>query len=518
MNQKPFPDKDQEATNLRIAELLQESHNTNTFPLERKEELNVLLRSSEENRAFAAQFILDSESLKELLTTEEISALTSGHSPKRTSRLETVPFIKRIFPLLAYAAVVALSGSLIFTWLNKAPIALIQDEANAIFAEGTSPRDGKLESKSYYLISGMIAVEFRNGVSMTVKAPAEFEVVNEFRVRLNHGNIRAFAPVSGHGFIIETSDVDIQDLGTEFGVSVDRDSGDSEVHVFDGQVNVNKLRDKETIASLEFGESVTIRNGKVNPSETPAQGTYLTPADVSYSRWVQLSNEFRNDEDALFYYSFTPEDETHHLLKDESKQGERLDGTIEGARWVSGRWPGKRALLFDKQTDAVEINIPGELTQFTFGAWVNLDRLDEPVTSILNSMDYKEGSLHLQISRSLGSFVPAVYPRIRKNRSEAQLPTGNWVLLTAVIDTEKNIGRTWINGQRDINGTFSESTFIRPGNCLLGGYRTELDGERTKGFRGRIDEVFLLKRALTQSEIRRIYNHGRPDPGTSNDV
>lgn len=105
-------------------------------------------------------------------------------------------------------------------WVNRAPIGIVQDEANAVFAPGAALRDGVLKSEFYSLVAGMISVEFRNGVSMTVKAPDEFEIINEFRVRLNRGNIRAIAPESGHGFIIETPDVDIKDLGTEFGVSV----------------------------------------------------------------------------------------------------------------------------------------------------------------------------------------------------------------------------------------------------------------------------------------------------------
>ena len=218
------------------------------------------------------------------------------------------------------------------------------------------------------------------------------------------------------------------------------------------------------------------------------------------------------------YFSFNSADDGPDTLKDESVHSPAIDGTIEGARWVTGRWPGKRALLFDQVNDAVEIDIPGELKQFTFGAWVNVDRLDAPITSILNSMDYKEGSLHLQISRSGNTLIPAVYPRIQKEKTGASIPTGQWVLLTAVIDVEKNVGRTWINGQRAVTGRFDESSYVTPGNCLIGAYRTELDGDRTKEFRGRMDEVFLLNRALTQGEIRRIYKHGRPSAQLETDT
>ncbi len=498
----------------RIAELLIAAREGSRFNDRHRNELNELLRTNEEHRTFASQFLLDGETLQDLLATEEISALSSGSNHTRSA---AKPRWYQT-PVLQLAAVVAIVASLLFTLYGQSPIAVIQDEANAVFSEVTTPQNGELENKAYSLIKGMISVEFRNGVSMTVKAPADFEIVDAFRVRLSRGSIRAFAPDSGHGFVIETPDVDIQDLGTEFGVSVNGSSGDSEVHVFDGEVNVNKHRAKETIASLEVGESAKILDGKFNPGGSPADNVYLTPADVSYNRWLSMSEELQNDKDALFYYSFDSSNNEKTLLKDESTQSKIIDGKIQGARWVTGRWPGKQALLFDQQNDAVEITIPGELKQFTFGAWVNVDRLDAPITSIINSMDYREGALHLQISRSGNVFVPAAYPRVRKQKTDVSIPTGKWVLLTAVIDTDAKTGKTWINGQRSITATFDETTFIQPGICLLGAYRTELNGERTKEFRGRMDEVFLIKRTLTQGEIRRIYKHGRPQAQLKTDA
>lgn len=498
----------------RIAELLIAAREGTRFKERHRNELNDLLRDNEEHRVFASQFLLDGETLQDLLATEEISALSSRNSHARSA---AKPRWYQM-PILQMAAAVALVASLVFALYGRSPIAVIQDEANAVFADGSIPEDGVLKSQAYSLTRGMISVEFRNGVSMTVKAPADFEIVDAFRVKLSRGSVRAFAPDSGHGFVIETPDVDIQDLGTEFGVSVDGSSGDSEVHVFDGEVNVNKHRDKETIASLEMGDSAKILNGQVNPLDAPDQDRYVTPADVSYNRWASMSEELRNDEDALFYYSFHSSDNQQDTLNDESVHSSAINGKIQGARWVTGRWPGKRALLFDQVGDAVQINIPGELKQFSFGAWVNLDRLDAPITSILNSMDYKEGSLHLQISRSGDTFVPAVYPRVRKEKTDVSIPTGKWVLLTAVIDMENNVGRTWVNGQRTMKADFDASSFVQPGPCLLGAYQIEPDGARTKEFRGRMDEVFLLNRTLTQGEIRRIYKLGRPSAQLETDA
>lgn len=510
MNSDNHSNQDWTSQFRQIAELLQQSRDTPAFDDDQKQELNELLRENEANREFAAQYVLDGESLKELLATDEMAALAMGHFAPSVSNRVASPFQRHVFPILAWAATIVIVAGLAFTWSNRAPIALVNDEANAVFADGMAPQDGVFERNTYTLESGMIAVEFRNGVFMTVKAPAEFEIVDNFRVRLKRGYVRAIAPESGHGFVIETPDADIEDLGTEFGVSVDGDSGDSEVHVFDGQVDVKNRRVNDIITSLELGDSARILNGQINPGSTPIPGQFLTPADVSYSRWAQYSAAIRDDEDLVFYYGFKPKGKNDRTLRDEATHGQSVDGKIQGARWVSGRWPGKRALLFDQQGDGVEINIPTELPRFTFAAWVKVDRLDEPLTSILNSMGWKENSMHLQISRSRQSFNPGIFPRVSNRKTDVKVPMGQWALLVAVVDAEARSAKTWINGAFAIDGILRESPTINPGLCLLGEYRTELEGERSRGFRGRMDEVILWKRKLSEPEILQLYEKGRP--------
>ena len=501
----------------KIAELLQESRDNSAFSETQKRELNELLRANEKNRSFAAQYLLDSESLKELLAADEISAISTGHAPKPSSSKSDSRSNFRIFPLLAYAASFAIISVLAFSWINRAPIGLIQDESGAVFTEGAGPKNDKIEKKSYSLVSGMIAVELRNGVTMTVKGPAKFEVVDEFRIRLNSGSIRAIAPESGHGFTIETPDADIEDLGTEFGVSVDGNSGDSEVHVFDGRVDVKNRGKNDAITSLEIGESAKILDGQVNAGRSGILNQFFTPADVGFARWNQSSEAIRQDKDVVFYYGFNKRPGNDRILKDEANHGASIDGTISGARWVSGRWPGKSALLFDQKGDNVAINIPGELPQFTFAAWIKLDRIDEPLTAIMNSIDWKPGSMHIQISRSLGTIKAGIYPKVHKDSIGMRMPTGRWVLVVMAVDAEKRTARTWIDNKIAIDGYLRETPSITPGLSFLGGFYSELGGEQSRDFRGRIDEVVLWRRTLDEREIRQLYKRGRPQSRAIND-
>ena len=62
----------------------------------------------------------------------------------------------------------------------------------------------------------------------------------------------------------------------------------------------------------------------------------------------------------------------------------RLQRTHRGRRWVSGRWAGKGALLFDRDEDFVGLNIEGEHEELTLSFWVKVDRLDYEYNALMN--------------------------------------------------------------------------------------------------------------------------------------
>ena len=73
---------------------------------------------------------------------------------------------------------------------------------------------------------------------------------------------------------------------------------------------------------------------------------------------------------------------------------------INGARWVSGRWPGKDAILFDRKDDFVSLTIPGKHDELTLSFWVKVNRLDYEYNALLNSDAWDLGDLHFQIKRT----------------------------------------------------------------------------------------------------------------------
>jgi len=501
----------------RIEELLLIGRNLQEISDKERRELNDLLRNDDENRRFASKYLLDTQSLQNLLASNEASAIWTGKTSKPFQPRSRSPFNKKRAASSAIAAAIALLAIIGFQRKDFSAIAVIQDESGAYFTEDPISQGSALQKKTYTLVSGIITIKFRNGVTMATEAPARFDIVSDFRVRLHHGRVRAFAPETGHGFVIETPDLDIEDLGTEFGVSVDSESGSSAVHVFNGRVDLKSKIEKNLLASLTIGNSASINNGNISLSSTPPPHPYPIPEGASYARWRNYTNKIKEDEHLLIHYEFSKEDENSNILKNDAPYGSPVDGYISKARWVSGRWQKKRALLFDGQGESVQFKIPKELTQFTFSVWVKLDRMDEPLSAVLNSVGWESGCIHMQIPRGRNTFSIGTFPLSKKEYTGAQVPFGRWTLLTAVVDIKEKIATTWVNTAIAINARLQESTPIKPGAYVLGGNLNTAESEVTRGFCGRIDEIYLWDRALEPKEIRKLFQKGRLLPHAAND-
>ena len=95
-------------------------------------------------------------------------------------------------------------------------------------------RPGKLELKS-----GVAEITFNSGARVFLEGPALLDLERPNRGFLERGRLTAEVPPAASGFVINTPRMNIVDLGTRFGVSVES-GGDSEVHVMEGIVEVSR--------------------------------------------------------------------------------------------------------------------------------------------------------------------------------------------------------------------------------------------------------------------------------------
>ena len=106
---------------------------------------------------------------------------------------------------------------------------------------------------------GQVQLEFLNGVQINVEGPAELQILSVDTATLISGKAAVRVPSGTRGFVLNTPDAAIVDLGTEFAVSVGK-QGASEVHVVNGKVDVSLLgNDGNTLTSLSVTKAKSLR-------------------------------------------------------------------------------------------------------------------------------------------------------------------------------------------------------------------------------------------------------------------
>ncbi|MBQ12376.1 MAG: hypothetical protein CMJ45_12615 [Planctomyces sp.] len=105
---------------------------------------------------------------------------------------------------------------------------------------------------------GLVRLDFRNGATVTLQGPAEFEILSIDRTILSSGILTASIPESAVGFKVLTPAMDVVDLGTAFGVSVGAD-GETDVCVFEGEVEVSLSNSADTPQLVREGNAVRSR-------------------------------------------------------------------------------------------------------------------------------------------------------------------------------------------------------------------------------------------------------------------
>lgn len=84
---------------------------------------------------------------------------------------------------------------------------------------------------------GLMVVEFATGAEVMLEAPVQFSIVSASCGRLHRGKLTAHVDKRGRGFSINMPGVELIDLGTRFGASVN-EAGECEAHVFEGNIEL----------------------------------------------------------------------------------------------------------------------------------------------------------------------------------------------------------------------------------------------------------------------------------------
>lgn len=391
-------------------------------------------------------------------------------------------------------------------------VALLVDEASAVFEGGRAPADRiRFGKGAYHLVDGAVHLRFANGADLVMRAPVEFKVKDAFHVELAHGNVRAIVPPPAQGFTIHSPGIDYEDLGTEFGVIVDRQSGASELHVFDGQVNVRDPGSDALLQPALVGDSFRYAGGDLRRAGGAGQNEFLTPGAIGYLRWERWREDFADSPGLIGFYTF---DGGGDRLVNAAKHPAMSDGEIAGARWVSGRWPEKQALLFDRDSDFVEFDLPGEFSELTMAVWMKVDRFDHELSAIVNSNEWDPGDLHWQISRVGLPWFGLNDASVARQFQGGQVVPGQWSHVVMVMSSKEDRAEVYVNGVAVNRGQLPDTVRVTPGRCRLGNWLRDPEWAHApvRAFRGRIDELAVWNRPLSEKEIQEMMKIGQPTP------
>ncbi len=381
--------------------------------------------------------------------------------------------------------------------------------------------------------AGHAQIEFFCGATVVVEGPAELDLVSVTHARVQQGRLRAHVPPAARGFSVEVEGMKVVDLGTEFGLSVS-DSG-ANVQVFDGEVELHPHASKPRL--LKSGQGVVrtatgeYQDAEVAPENFVDIARLESRAQLQdtakYRRWQEWSTDLRHDPQLIAYYAFDePTDWERRLACSTMPPNSELDGAIVGAREVSGRWLGKRALEFKQPADRVRVQIPGEYQSLTLAAWVKIDSLDRWYNSLFLTDGYDKGEPHWQIlddGRLYFSVRPLAPGESGPRDFKALSPSfwkpslnGKWIHLAVTCDVKSNTIIHYLNGNvlsRHVVPAAQMPQTTRIGTASIGNWASPTQPDSRFAIRnlnGSIDELALFAAPLTADEIKEMYRRGKP--------
>ena len=377
------------------------------------------------------------------------------------------------------------------------------------------------------LEEGVARLQFYSGAEVILEGPVEFELLGENLAACSSGSFRASVPRPAQGFTVHTPLVEMVDLGTEFGGNVTATK--TEVHVFEGEVEIYDAGSKRSAESrhlLTAGYGLEIATDGSKTDRLADSLAFITEDEVDlqmrtraaerFEAWQKfVTDKSERDPRLLAHYTFESDDLDSQVLRDRAEIGGLRNGTIIGSQWVSGRWPGKRALNFSRPSDRVRIDMKKGSKSLTLAAWVKLESLDQRYSALLATDQLKRGIewqitrsgiLHFGVRRNKRITDQYLSPVILRDR------IGKWVQLAVTVDHEDRKVTHFVNGEPISTHPLKSKAAPVIGQAQLGNWNSPREGDSypVRNLHGRIDEVMIYRVALSPAEIKELYTIGQP--------
>lgn len=402
------------------------------------------------------------------------------------------------------SAILLVSG----TWWWKTTDRVFATVSSAAGVDGVD--EGTLLRRQHVIIKqGSLEFVTINGAKIAVEAPAEFWFESAQQLHMTSGRLAADVPPSAKGFTVVTPAGKAVDLGTKFGIDVSS-KGDAEIHVFQGEVIAHSAEGGKRL-SLRDGEAFRLQSG-AGVTQDFRSSAFIRPGEVAALHAALAAGQRAKSDEAI--RKLRNDSALIALLDFESNS--LPQGTY---RMVQGRWPGSHAPEFVNVGDHMKIDVGGDRTwsQLTIAAWVRLDQLGEPFQSLLHTDGWgkKDGQVHWMVThRSTMRFALFNNRLFSNSKSRDFYPDsltsvlaqqGRWVHLVVVYDSVAGTVRFFFNGKFDEEEQLQVSHPARLGLGQIGNWDL-----RDRKLSGRMDELLILGRAMSDKEVLALFKVGTP--------
>ncbi len=463
----------------------------------------------------------------------------AGPEPKKQIPAKTAHKVNKFWLHVALFSTAALVLLFLFVLLDPPagdnPVGLLSKTVNAQWQNpnGQISDGSALYTGPMSLVKGYAEIDFEDGATVIVEAPAKFSLESTHQMYVQEGRVVVkMNGVSEQLFVVRSPSASVVDLGTEFGVKVDS-NGKTETHVFEGQIQVHDssepLRSTKKLL-LTAGQGAVVRDGKLTAKEIDSEQFVR----AGKFEWLLYSSQLRKDPSLVAYYTFEKDVVAPNKLKNAavSTQG-RLTGDFYSARrngqlpkWTAGRWAGKSALELNREQDQVVVVPPDPALYIagpiTIAAWIKLETPEAggPIVSCRQRKTRERGLINFQFGfggsasawkgrmqfvgrKDPGYSGPDFKDRVKSNQSFSD--SDRWRLVAVTHDDK--VVKFYLDGS--LVDTQEFECYKEPVvNAYLTIGSNEIDGGSK--FTGVMGELAIFKRVLSEEEVMKMYKAGKP--------
>lgn len=408
-------------------------------------------------------------------------------------------------------------------------------------SDGLSPvSDGGLMPGMYQLTRGAVELKLGRGAKVVIQSPCTFELVEDNLARVERGRWVATVPPSATGFTIESGQVRVVDLGTEFGVEVNA-AGVVTTSVFKGEVVVGSRLDDVPSVSIKAGQAavadITGQVGSAQPISSLLQPIVFarTLEDAARSPDQRYADSVLADR-PLLYWRF--EELAQGKVINSDGTG-RPEGVIVGNVGIDQGVFGRGARFNGHVSGVARIEsrggmLGGVAAAYTIEMWIKPDLVHYGrIASLMGETQTGEiSNTHLGMLEILGdrdwleawaTKTEATTDRSLRFYHRSPLTAsvesgqnlwpsqryraGQWMLITAV-KTEQQL-ELFLDGQRIAQAPDQQGVtgpvLLMLGSHIVGWGREDVS---SRTFAGVIDEVAVYDHALDAGRIATRYRLG----------